>query len=181
MLKLVVKITDDGYNDEEERFVNGEVFILELEHSLVSLSKWEARYKKAFLGPVEKTSEEVRGYIEAMCISPFVPLEVFDKLTGDHIKTINEYIEDKMTATTFNDPPSQARSREIITSELIYFWMTSYQIPWEAERWHLNRLFTLIKIFSAKNAKPKKMGKNEAAAMRSKLNAERRAKMGTNG
>lgn len=181
MLQLTIVLSDEGWSDEEEKFLPQETYILELEHSLVALSKWESKYKKAFLGPIEKTQEEVLGYVEAMNLNPFTPPEIFEKLTKVHFDQINEYIEDKMTATTFNEPRGQARSREIISSELIYYWMTSYQIPWEAETWHLNRLFALIKIFNIKNSKPRKMSRNEAAAQRRQLNEQRRAQHGTTG
>lgn len=181
MLQLVIVLSDDGWDDEKEEFLTAETYILELEHSLVALSKWESKYKKAFLGPIEKTEEEVLGYVEAMCLNPFTPPEIFEKLTKTHFDQINTYIEDKRSATTFNEPKNQPRSREIITSELIYYWMTSYQIPWEAETWHLNRLFSLIKIFNVKNSKPTKMSRNELAQQRRLLNEQRRQKYGTTG
>lgn len=182
MLKLLVKTSNDGWDENLEEFVSGETYILELEHSLVALSKWESKFKKAFLGPSEKTDEEVIGYVEAMLVNPFTPPEILQKLNKTHFDQINAYIEDKMTATTFNELPGQSgRSRETITSELIYYWMVSYQIPWEVETWHLNRLFTLIKVFNVKNSKPKKMSRGEMAAQRRALNEQRRAQYNTPG
>lgn len=179
MLKLTIRLSD-SYNDETEEFVM-EDFVLELEHSLVALSKWESKYEKPFLDSEEKTSEEVMGYIDAMIITPWYPSDILTKLTNAHIAEINRYIDAKMTATWFNEPKNQPKSSEKITSELIYYWMVSYQIPWEAENWHLNRLFTLIKIFNVKNSKPEKRTPGEVAASRRALNEARRKKYGTSG
>ncbi len=155
---------------------------LELEHSLVSLSKWEQMYEKSFLGTSEKTDEEVLGYIECMIVTPNRPLEVMYGLTQDNLDEINNYINAKMTATTFNDPPGAApQSKEVITAELIYYWMTVFNIPFECEHWHLNRLFTLIRICNVKQSKPKKISPAEAARQRAELNARRRAQLGTTG
>lgn len=181
MLQLVVKITGETYDEDNQIFVDGDVYILELEHSLLSLAKWESKYKKAFLGPIEKTQEETMGYVEAMCVNPFTPSEVFSKLNKMHFDQINDYIGDTMTATIINEPKTHGRPKEIITNELIYYWIVSYQIPWEVETWHLNRLFTLIKVFNVKNAKPKKMGRNELAQQRRMLNEQRRQQHGTSG
>lgn len=181
MLQLIIKTSEDGWDAKEERFVDGKEVVLELEHSLVSLSKWESKYKKPFLGLGEKTVEETRGYVEAMFVDPNTPPEILEKLEKVHYDQINAYIEDSMTATTINEPKSQGAPREIITSELVYYWMTTYQIPWEAEHWHLNRLFMLIRVFNNKNGKQKKMGRGELAAHNRRLNAERRAKYNTSG
>jgi hypothetical protein len=179
VLKITVRLSE-SYDEDKQEFVS-EDFDLELEHSLISLSKWESEFEKAFLGKGEKTDEEIMGYVKAMILTPDFPPEVFEKLSLENINAINAYIDRKMTATWFNEPKKGAISRETITSELIYYWIVSYQIPWEVERWHLNRLFTLIKVFNAKNEKPKKTSRAEAAAQRRALNEQRKVQMGTRG
>jgi len=154
---------------------------LELEHSLVSLSKWEQMYEKSFIGTEEKTDEELLAYVQCMIITPNYPSDVMYSLTQDNIEEINNYISAKMTATSFHDPPGAPKTREVITNELIYYWMTVFNIPFECERWHLNRLFTLIRVCNVKQSKPKKVSPAEAARQRAELNAARRAKLGTSG
>ena len=179
MLKIVVPGIEMFDEDTEEFSTHGDT-ILELEHSLVSLSKWESKYEKPFLGKTEKTSEEVIGYIKAMCLTE-VPEEIFLKLSEGNLKDINDYIDARMTATWFHDPPGAPQSRDVITAELIYYWMITFQIPFECENWHLNRLFTLIRVCNIKQAKPKKMSRGEIAARNRELNAQRKKQLGTKG
>ena len=155
-----------------------------LEHSLVSISKWEAKYKKPFISKnknEKKTRQETLDYIKFMTLTQNVDPNVYYCLTDDNIKDICEYIEDPMTASTVNEPESRSRSNEAITSELIYYWMTALQIPWEAQKWHLNRLLMLIRIGNVKNQPPKKMSKAALLARNRKLNDERRRKYNTKG
>lgn len=180
MLTILVSMKE-AFNEETNEFVDSETVTLELEHSLVSLSKWESIYEKPFLGPHTMSTDEVFGYIKAMLITPSVPEEVFYRLSQENIDAINDYINRKMTATWFQDMPSSGKAGETITSELIYYWMTAYTIPLECENWHLNRLFTLIRIANVKNSKPKKMSTSEIAARNRALNEQRKAAMGTTG
>lgn len=179
MLQLKVVVAE-SFDEATQMFVSEEV-VLELEHSLVSLSKWESMFEKPFLGPAEKTAEEVLEYVKCMLLNPNVPPQIITCLTPKNFSDINAYIDSKQTATTFNDPPNTTKQREIITSELIYYWMITFNIPFECERWPLNRLFTLIKVCNVKNSKPKKMSVSEIAARNRQLNEERRQKMGTRG
>jgi len=180
MLTIVV-LGVEMFDDESQEFITKDDVTLELEHSLVSLSKWESRHEKPFLGKTEKTSDEVLDYIKCMVLTPNVPDQVFSKFSEENYTQINDYIEAKMTATWFNEVPGAPKSRDVITAELVYYWMVVFQIPFECETWHLNRLFTLIRICNVKQSKPKKMSRSEIAARNRELNAQRRAQLGTSG
>jgi hypothetical protein len=180
MLTIVVPGVE-MFDDVTQEFTTEGDVVLELEHSLVSLSKWESKHEKPFLGNDDKSTEDVIDYIKCMTLTPEVPEVIFQKLSEHNIKLINEYIEAKMTATWFSDMPGAPKSREVITAEIIYYWMVAFNIPFECERWHLNRLFTLIRVCSIKQSKPRQMSKTEIARQNAELNAQRRAKYGTRG
>jgi|SRR3954447_2789442 len=180
MLELVVGATE-MYDSSSQEFTTEGGVRLQLEHSLLSLSKWESIAEKPFLGKGTKTEEEVFLYIKCMVIDPKIPPEVFQQLDGEHYKAINEYIERRMTATWFADAPGAPQTRDVITSELIYYWMTVFNIPFSCEEWNLNRLFTLIRVCNVKQAKPKKMSRTEIAQRNRELNARRKAQLGTTG
>lgn len=169
------------YDEITEKFSTVGDLVVQLEHSLVSLSKWESKHEKAFLGPGEKTTEEVLDYVKMMIVTPNLPPDTFSRFTQDTITQINDYIESKQSATTFRDLPVQRGRSEVISSELIYFWMTSFNIPFACETWHLSRLFALIRIANIKNGKNKKMPINEVAAQQRSLNEQRKAALGTSG
>jgi hypothetical protein len=170
------------YDESTNEFKTEDGFDLDLEHSLVSLSKWESITAKPFLSSERKTSEEVLLYIQTMTLNQEIPPGLFLRMTQDNLDQIDIYIERKMTATWFNELPSPPPlHNQIITSELIYYWMIAFNIPVEFERWHLNRLFTLIKICNVKNEKPKKMSRSESLARNRSLNAQRRAELNSNG
>lgn len=179
MLIVYVPIGEESYNEETKRFTR-ETFELALEHSLVSLSKWESFFEKPFLSDAEKTHAEVYWYVRAMTITSDVPEEVFESLTPENFAEIDKYINAKMTATWFSEGPSK-KTGQVITAELIYSWMIEAGIWKECENWHLAKLFTLIRVRGQQNAPAKKLSRNEIIQKQRELNAQRRAKLGTSG
>lgn len=183
MLKIVVP-ERELFDSEKEEFIFIKETQLQLEHSLISLRKWEEKYHVPFLKNDEKTGKEMLDYIKCMCISPKeIDDNVFLCLTQDDFERIFKYIQDPMTATWISDRANGSNKikGEIITSEIIYYWMITLGIPIEFEKRHLNQLIMLIRVINAKNEKPKKMSKREAALERSRINAERRKKFNTKG
>ena len=157
---------------------------LELEHSLVSISEWEARWHKSFFAKTNKTEEESIDYIRCMTVSPKdVPPEVYQYLSKENLDKIEKYISDPMTATVITDesPNKGKRSREVITSELVRYWMIALTIPVEYETWHINRLLTLIQVCNIKNSPGKKRNPRDIIRRNEAINEARRAKLNTNG
>ena len=181
MLQLVVPMEPEMWDEVNEVFIPPKTATLQLEHSLVSLSKWESKWCKPFLSNKGLTDEESLDYIKCMVISKNVNPEVFDHFTKDNVKAVIDYINAPMTATTFSKESNGKTNKEIVTSELIYYWMIAYNIPSEYQKWHLNRLLTLIRVCGIKNAPPKKMGKGEIMRNNAALNAARRAKLHSKG
>ena len=169
------------WNEITMEFITSEETTLELEHSLVSLSKWESKWHKSFISRKELTDEEVLDYIKCMTLTQNVNPEVYNYLTADNIEQINKYIEAPMTATTFSDNKNGKTSREIVTAEVIYHWMIALNIPFECQYWHLNRLITQIRVCEIKNTPPKKKSAKETARQYAALNAARKKKLGTRG
>ena len=169
------------YDESTEEFVYAKEQTLQLEHSLVSLSKWESKWCKPFLSKQDKTTEETIDYVRCMTVNQVSDPTVYSRLTLDNLNSINEYIGSPMTATTFSNTPKGGSSGEQVTSELIYYWMIALNIPFECQKWHLNRLLTLIRVCEVKNQPPKKMSKREIMSRNAALNAARRKKLGTKG
>ena len=177
MLHITIQ-ADDLYNEATGEFVTVKPTHLQLEHSLVSVKKWEAKWHKSFLKNLEVlTGEELLSYIECMNMTQNVNPDVFKALSAQNLKEIMDYINDPMTATVINDRrPSGPHKDEAVTAELIYYWMFSQDIPKECEKWHLNQLITLIRVSAIKNAPPKKMSKADAAAHMRAQKARARAR-----
>lgn len=175
MLQIVIPAVE-SYDSVNNLFITSKEQTLQLEHSLVSLSKWESKWHKPFLGPDKKTDDEVIDYIRCMTTTQNVDDSVYKNITGDLANTIIDYINDSMTATWFSEPQTKGKpqSKEIITSELIYYWMIALNIPVEFQKWHLNRLMTLIKVCNIKNEPPKKMSKKELLSKNRAMNEARR-------
>lgn len=180
MLKITIPARE-LFDERTQTFISTKEQTLQLEHSLVSLSKWESKWCKAFLSKTEKTIDETIDYIKCMTITQNVDPNVYNCLTSDNIEAINNYIGSPMTATTFYEDKQNAGKKETVTSELIYYWMISLNIPMECQKWHLNKLLTLIRVCSIKNAPPKKMSRRELSSRYASLNAARRNKLNTTG
>lgn len=180
MLQITIPATEQ-FNEETNEFVTTKPQTLQLEHSLISLSKWESKWCKSFLSSKTKTNEEMIDYVRCMTITPNVKPEVYYYLSAENVAAVNAYIDAPMTATVFNDVDSKGRQRDVITSELIYYWMIANNIPFECQKWHLNRLITLIRVCNIKNNPGKKMSKREIMTRNASLNAARRRKMNSRG
>lgn len=180
MLEIIID-GNELFDEETSTFYKEDDVELALEHSLLSLSKWESITNRPFLGRDAKTPSEIRLYIECMIVTPDCPVNVIDRLSRKNMEDVNEYIESTQSATTFGHLPEVKGRGETITSELIYYWMVVFNIPFQCETWHLNRLFSLIRICNIKNSKPKKMSRNELAARNKALNEKRRRELGTRG
>lgn len=179
MLTLTVAGVE-SFDDDNQVFLRTEDTVLELEHSLLSLSKWESKWEKPFLTGESKTTEEVYGYVQAMSLRGDIPLEVLYRLSEQDFQTINQYIEAKMTATWFRETTQpRGYNTDAVTAEIIYHWIVALQIDWSVENWHLNRLITLVKTINEKNKEAsdtkKKAPTSSDLANRRSLMAKRRA------
>ena len=185
MLKITVP-AQELWDEKAAEFIQIPETQLVLEHSLVSISKWEAKHHKPYLSQLEsdtKTKEELIDYIRCMTLTQNVNPYVYTGLTASNIEAINNYIDDPMTATTVNEQDKKTSSRRPVTSEVIYYWMISFNIPVEFQKWHLNRLLMLIKVCNAFNSgnQGNKMSKKDLATRNATLNAARRRKLNSSG
>lgn len=181
---MVFKLEIPGtelFDEETQEFISLRPTTLQLEHSLIAISRWESKWKKPFLVDQVKTREETLDYFSCMSLSTSVDELAFQNLTQEQFQQIQEYILDPMTATTFSESGLSKKTSEQVTSELIYYWMTTYNIPFEAQKWHINRLLTLIRVCTVKNSPEKKMSPRAAASMQRELNEKRRKALGTKG
>lgn len=170
------------YDFSKEEFIVIKDHTLLLEHSLVSIAKWESKWEKPFLGDEKKTKTEIIDYIRCMTITQNVDPVVYNFITDQNIEDVSKYIEAPMTATWFSEKNTgPAINKEVVTAEIIYYWMITFNIPVEFQKWHLNRLLTLIKVCSIKNAPKEKMRKSEILSKYKALNKARKAKLHTNG
>ena len=185
MLQITIpaRVRED-YDEENNVFIYVTVSkeqTLQLEHSLVSLRKWEAKWRKPFLTKTEKTREEILDYVKCMTLTQNVKPEIYNYLTDENYNDIQEYIASPMTATTFSEDKNGKKNREVITAEVIYYWMIALTIPFECQRWHLNQLLTLIRVCNAKNKTPKKKSGAELLRNNAALNAARRRQHNSKG
>lgn len=168
------------FDERTNEFIVVKGTVLRLEHSLVSISKWESKWKKPFLSNDKKTYEESLDYVKCMTLNQNVDDVVYLALKNEDWKKINEYCEDPMTATWFSKRSKRTPNRETITAEILYYYMITLNIPFECQKWHLNRLLTLIRVCNEKNSS-EKMSKREILAQNRKLNEARRKASGSKG
>lgn len=180
MLKITT-VPREFFNDSTQEFLTVPSAELVLEHSLISIWKWESKWKKSFLNTAKLTDEELADYVRCMTIGKEAPLEVYKYLSPKTLRQIQQYMDEPMTATTFKDNKGRSPKREIITAELIYYWMIEAGIPFECEKWHLNRLLALICVCNIKGSSGKKMSKRDIMKQNAELNAARRKAMGSKG
>lgn len=180
MLRITIPAAE-LWDEAKQEFVYTKEQTLQLEHSLVSLSKWESKWHKAFFSKEDKTTEETLDYIRCMTLTQNVRPEVYRNLTAANVKDVNDYIGDPMTATVFHEDRMPHGNRETVTSELIYYWMIALNIPFECQKWHINRLLTLIKVCNVKNQPPKKRSRGEIMSRNAALNAARRKRLNSRG
>ena len=180
MLRITVP-SKEIFDEATSSFVDVKEQTLTLEHSLVSLYKWESKWHKPFLSKEGKTNEETIDYIKCMTLTQNVDPNVYMCLTNKNIQDINDYIEDPMTATTFSDDNKKSGKQKIVTAEVIYYWMLSLQIPFKCEKWHLNKLLTLIRVCNAENAPAEKKSMADIRKSNRELNMARRKKLNSKG
>ena len=181
MISITVPAVEK-WDEQNEMFVTTKAQTLQLEHSLVSIQKWESKWCKPFMTNQDKTREETIDYIKCMTLTQNVNPDVYQNLTRDNIQAINDYISAPMTATTFSDTTKKGTLQgEQITAELVYYWMIALNIPQEYRKWHLNQLITLIKVCNIKNQPPKKMSRREVMNRNTAINAARRKQLNTKG
>lgn len=180
MLKIIIPARE-MFDEVKQEFINTKEQTLQLEHSLVSLSKWESKWHKPFIDNRNLSTEETIDYIRCMTLTQNVDPEIYQYLSKENIKQINEYISDPMTATTFSNERSKGSGKEVLTSEILYYDMIALGIPFECQKWHLNRLITLIKVCSIKQNPPQKMSKGDIMRRNAELNAARRKQFNTKG
>ena len=181
MLEITIPGTEE-WDENKEEFITTKETTLRLEHSLVSLSKWESRWCKPFLDSKDKTIEETLDYIRCMTLTQNVDPNVYYGLTSENVQQVEDYISAPMTATTISRRNNKTFApKETITSELIYYWMIALNIPFECQKWHLTRLITLIEVCNIKNSPPKKLSRNELLMRNTELNAQRRKALNSKG
>jgi hypothetical protein len=181
MLQIMIPAVEQ-WDEKKNEFVYSKSQVISLEHSLVSISKWESKWCKPFLSKNIKTTEETIDYIKCMTLTQNVDPDVYNRLSKENIAQINKYIEAPMTATWFSEENKRSSPNcEQITAELIYYWMIALNIPFECQKWHLNRLLTLIRVCNVKNQPPKKMSKRQLLNRNAALNALRRKQASSKG
>lgn len=181
MLKISIP-SSEAFDQEKNEFIYTKEQTLALEHSLVSISKWESKWHKPYLSKQKKTAEETIDYIRCMTLTQNVDPMVYYCIPESELQKIADYIDDPMTATWFsNEEELKGKQGRIVTSELLYYWMIACGIPFECQKWHINRLITLIRVCDEENKPKKKMSKNQILARNAKLNKARKAALHTRG
>lgn len=180
MLRITIPAIE-LWDERTQEFVGSKEQTLQLEHSLVSIQKWESRWNKAFLSKKGMSYDETVDYIRCMTLTQNVDPDVYNLITARHIDQVNEYIGKPMTATTFVEEKAGKKNSEVVTAEVIYYWMVALQIPPEYRKWHLNQLLSLIRVVNLKNTPPKKMRNRDITSQNAALNAARRKRLNSRG
>lgn len=180
MLTIIVPETE-LYDEQKNEFIQIKEQTLVLEHSLVSIAKWESKWKKSYFASKNKTYEETVDYIKCMTITKNVNPLIYKSLNRKALESIERYINDPMTATYFSEKDTRPSGPSIITAEIVYYWMISLGVPMECQKWHFNRLIALIKVCNIKNNPGKRMSNREILTRNQALNEERRRKYNTRG
>ena len=180
MLEIITK-EDEFYQPNINKFIQIPSCTLTLEHSLISLAKWESRWQIPYFDNNKKTTAQDLDYIRCMVIGNVKNEHVFETLSVEDIIRIKEYIASPMTATTFQKKSRGNSRKEIMTAEVIYAHMFAHNIPIECQKWHLNRLLTLLRVCDLQNAPKEKMSKKQTALWNAQQNEARRAKYNTRG
>lgn len=179
MLEITIPGSEQ-FNEATNEFYNVAPQKLHLEHSLASVAEWESKWHIPFMSKEQKTAEQTIDYVRCMSLDKNIDLLVYNAIPKGEMDRINAYIDEPMTATTFvkdQNPPS----RDIVTSEIIYYWMTELNIPMECQYWHLNRLLTLVRVCGIKKSPSKKMGKRDLMSRNKALNKSRRSRLKSRG
>lgn len=182
MIRITVMAPEE-WDEKNEEFIKGKSWDLKLEHSLISISKWESKWHKSFIRTKKMTDEETIDYIKCMVLTPNVDPEVYQYINDEHVREIRAYIDNPMSATNILETTNGKRSNDVITSDLIYCWMVLLNIPFECQKWHLNRLITLITLCNIKSQSPNKnrMSKSEILSRNAAINARNRARFNSKG
>ena len=181
MLQLTILLGPEMWDEKKEMFVEPKKQVLQLEHSLVSISKWESKWCKPFLSKDVMTVEETIDYIRCMTLTQNVNPDVYNYITDENIRQVNKYIEAPMTATWFAEEKNGKRNNKQVTNELIYYWMARLDIPFECQKWHFNRLLTFIRVCNVEDQPAKKMSKKDTQSYYAALNAARKKQLHTKG
>lgn len=180
MLQITIS-TSDLWDEKNQEFVYIKDTVLQLEHSLIAVSKWESKWHKSFLHTKDKTTEEVLDYIRCMTLTKNVDPKVYNFITKTNLEEIDEYINNPMTAVTLSNRGAGRGNQRVVTAELIYYWMITLKIPFECQKWHLGRLTALIQVCADENEPPKKMSAREIMRRNTAVNAARRKQYNTKG
>lgn len=180
MLEITIP-SQELWNEITQEFIITKEYTIRLEHSLVSISKWESKWHKPYLSNAPKSTEEVIDYIRCMTLTQNVDPDAYYSLSAENLSQINEYIKNPMTATWFSKGQGGGIDGEVVTSELIYYWMITLHIPTEFQKWHINRLLTLIRVCNIKSQPQKKMSTREIIERNKKLNEMRKQQLKTKG
>ena len=181
-MPLTVTIEGKQFVDNDNNIISEPSDVLVLEHSLISISKWEAIWKKPYLESFKESSnEELYSYIQCMVIKGNADMSVLRRIKRSQYEKILDYINDSMTATTVKKKENDMSVSNFTTSELIYAWMVQLQIPWEAQKWHLNRLMMLISVLDRMNQPAKKRSEKQLISDYAKINAMNRARFKSKG